>query len=91
MEPGGEAGSERGKEARPIDDHPARMEADYDWALITATYGGCNPPLSRMLCSVRWRNAYIRVVPLIKRLTIGNSRDGGLHPPYACWRDISQK
>jgi hypothetical protein len=37
MEPGGEAGSERGKEVRPIDVHPVRMEADYDWALITAT------------------------------------------------------
>jgi len=37
MEQGGEAGSERGKGARPMDVRPIRMEADYDWALITAT------------------------------------------------------
>ena len=36
MEPGGKAGSERGKEARPIEVHPVRTEAGHDWALITA-------------------------------------------------------
>jgi hypothetical protein len=32
-----------------------------------------------------WRNYFVRVASLMKRLSTGNSKYGGLHPPYACY------